>query len=90
MVVGNGICEEQSNHEPADGNGQRSWADVVSMDTRGRSRIAVHDVPENENAEALSDYGIEKHMLPTEMGGSFEFNPSEWIANRRAAEMEEL
>jgi len=64
-----------------------AWA---CMDTRGRSRVAIHDVPENEIVEALSNYGIEKHVLPTEMGGSFEFNPSEWIANRRATEMEEL
>jgi len=63
---------------------------LALMDSRDRFRIIMHDVPEHEVVEALSNYGIEKRMLPMEMGGSFEYNPSEWIANQRAAEMEEL
>jgi len=55
-----------------------------------RSRLQIHNVSENEITNALSEYGIEKEMLPTEMGGTVELNPSEWIAQRRALEMEEL
>jgi hypothetical protein len=55
-----------------------------------RSRVQVHDVSENDIVDALSEYGISREMLPTEMGGTVELNPTEWIAQRRAAEMEEL
>lgn len=55
-----------------------------------RAREIVHNVPESEITNALSEYGIEKEMLPTEMGGTVELNVSEWIAQRRALEMEEL
>lgn len=59
-------------------------------DRRGRSRMVIHDVPENTLLEALSGYGIMKNMLPTEMGGTVQPNQAEWIASRRAAEMEEI
>jgi hypothetical protein len=49
-----------------------------------------HDVAETEILEVLSQYGLEKAMLPTLMGGTVELNLEEWIANRRAVEMEEL
>jgi hypothetical protein len=52
--------------------------------------VQVHDVSENEIVHALSEYGISREMLPTEMGGTVELNPTEWIAQRRAAEMEEI
>jgi len=55
-----------------------------------RSRTKMHDVPESEIINVLSNYGIPKEILPTEMGGTVELNPAEWIAHRRAAEMEEL
>jgi hypothetical protein len=31
-----------------------------------------------------------KDMLPTQMGGTIELSQSEWIANRRAVELEEI
>lgn len=62
---------------------------MALMDARGRSRIKFHGIPENAAAEVLSSYGIEKETLPTEMGGSVVLNQQEWIANRRALEMEE-
>jgi len=55
-----------------------------------RSRTNMHSVPESEIINVLSNYGILREMLPTEMGGTVELNPEEWIAQRRAAEMEEL
>lgn len=55
-----------------------------------RARTLIHTVPESELLSVLSEYGIQKDMLPTEMGGSLEFDQSEWIANRRAAELEEI
>ena len=59
------------------------------MDSRGRTRVMIHDAPENEIVEILAGYGIQKDMLPTTMGGSIELNLCEWIANRRAVELEE-
>jgi hypothetical protein len=64
-----------------------SWA---LLDRKTRSTVVLHDVPESEILEALSRYGIEKAMLPTLTGGTVELNLEEWIANRRAVEMEEL
>lgn len=55
-----------------------------------RSRLIFHDVPESEIVESVAAYGITKDVLPVEMGGTFRFNLSEWISNRRAVEMEEI
>jgi hypothetical protein len=63
---------------------------MALMDRPSRSRIQVHNVPQSEIANALSRYGIKRSMLPTEMGGTVHLNPFEWIANRRAVEMEEI
>lgn len=60
------------------------------IDTWIRSRTRVHNVPESEIVSTLHEYGIQKEMLPTVMGGSLELDPSGWIAHRRAVEMEEL
>ena len=60
------------------------------LDRTRRSRLVIHDVGETEILEALSQYSLEKAMLPTQMGGTVELNLEEWIANRRAVEMEEL
>jgi hypothetical protein len=53
-----------------------------------RSRMLLHDFPENELLGVLSEYGIPMNVLPTEMGGTLQFNQAEWIANRRATELE--
>jgi hypothetical protein len=60
------------------------------MDKRARSRSLYHDVPESEILDVLSGYGILKDMLPVEMGGTVQLDQSEWIANRRAVELEEI
>jgi len=61
------------------------------MSKEGRSRLQIHaGVPESEILDVLSRYGITKEMLPTEMGGTVRLNMSEWIAQRRAIEMEEI
>jgi hypothetical protein len=61
------------------------------MDKRGRSRMLMHDVAtESELLDVLSSYGIEKYMLPTEMGGTVLLNQAEWIASRRASELEDI
>ena len=60
------------------------------MDKHTRSRILQHDVPESQILDVLSHYGIMKYMLPTEMGGTVKFDLTEWIASRRAAELEEI
>lgn len=59
-------------------------------DKRSRSRTTFHEVPESEIVKELSKYGIHGSMLPVEMGGSVKFDQAEWIAQKRAAEMEEL
>jgi hypothetical protein len=60
------------------------------IDKHTRSRILIHDGPESQILDVLSDYGILKDMLPTEMGGTVRFDQAEWIANRRAAELGEI
>jgi len=55
-----------------------------------RARTLFHTVPENELFSVLSEYGLQQDMLPTDMGGSLEFDMLEWIENRRAAELEEI
>lgn len=60
------------------------------MDKHSRSRIMIHDVPESQILDALSSYGILKHMLPVEMGGTVLLNQAEWISNRRAVELSEI
>lgn len=59
-------------------------------DKESRSRTLFHDVPENDITQVLSSYGIQKDMLPTDMGGSLVLDQSDWIASRRAAELEEI
>jgi hypothetical protein len=59
-------------------------------DKRLRERKQEHNVHESQILSVLSPYGIMKDMLPTEMGGTIELNQSEWIANRRATELEEI
>lgn len=60
------------------------------MKKGARSRSIMHDVPESKIVEVLSEYGILQSMLPSEMGGSLEITQSEWLENRRAAELEEI
>lgn len=55
-----------------------------------RLRTVWHDAPEEDILLALSEYGIHQDMLPTAFGGTIQLNPPEWIAQRRAEEMEEL
>jgi hypothetical protein len=63
---------------------------MALTDKRARARTIVHDVPENTIINALSSYGILKHMLPTVMGGDLIFDQSQWILDRRITEMEEI
>jgi hypothetical protein len=57
------------------------------MDKHSRSRIIIHDVCESQILDALSSYGILKHMLPVEMGGTVLLDQAEWMSNRRAVEL---
>jgi hypothetical protein len=59
-------------------------------DKRLRDRKLEHNVAESQILNVLSSYGIMKDMLPTQMGGTIELSQSEWIANRRAVELEEI
>jgi hypothetical protein len=58
------------------------------MDKYAQSRILMHDVPESQVPDILSDYGIMKKMLPSELGGTVQLDQAAWIACRRAAELE--
>jgi CRAL/TRIO domain len=60
------------------------------MDKHARSRALMHNVPESEILDVLSSYGIQKDMLPTEMGGTVLLDQAQWIASRRAAELEDI
>ena len=74
------------------------WIDVklfkpilfALMDKHTRSRVLHHDVPESQLLDVLSDYGILREVLPTEMGGTLRFDQAEWIASRRAVELGEI
>jgi hypothetical protein len=55
-----------------------------------RARTLTHDVPESDILPVLSAYGIMPDMLPVAMGGTVVLDQAEWIATRRATEMEEL
>lgn len=59
-------------------------------DKRTRSRLLLHDVPVSEIVTVLSAFGILPEMLPSVMGGTVELNQLEWIADRRAAELQEI
>lgn len=59
-------------------------------DKESRLRTIIHTVPESELLPALAEYGILESVLPTDIGGSLNFDQSEWIVQRRAIEMEEL
>ena len=64
---------------------------ICALQTKeSRARNNFHDVPEDGIVSALAEFGITGDMLPTELGGSIEMNPSEWLARRRSVEMEEL
>jgi len=60
------------------------------LSKEARLRILVHDASESELLEILSHYGIEKYMLPTQMGGTVHLDLVEWVASRRAIEMEDV
>lgn len=55
-----------------------------------RARTLAHDVPDTEILQVLANYGISKAILPSEMGGSLTGHQLEWMANRWAAELEEI
>jgi len=59
-------------------------------DKESRARTLFHTVPESKLFSVLSEYGIHQAMLPTDMGGSVQYDHSEWIENRRATELEEI
>lgn len=55
-----------------------------------RIHTIQHDVPENEVIEILSNYGLYRNMLPTQMGGTVRLDLEEFVAKRFAIELEEL
>jgi hypothetical protein len=57
------------------------------LDSRSRARIVFHD-NKDELIERLSEYGIEKEMLPVELGGTIDLDANGWISQRRSVEME--
>lgn len=53
-----------------------------------RNRTLFHNVPDTEILDTLSTYGILPYMLPAEVGGTVQVDQSDWIAQRRALELE--
>lgn len=53
-----------------------------------RARTLAHSASESDIPQALWKYGI--HQLPTQMGGNVILDQEDWIADRRAAELEEI
>ena len=54
-----------------------------------RIRSTLHEVPDSKITEELATYGIPRHTLPSDIGGTMDFNIIRWIANRREIETEE-
>jgi hypothetical protein len=54
----------------------------------GRFRRLCHE--ESNLLDSLSECGILKEMLPTEMGGTVRLDQADWIATRRAVELKEI
>lgn len=63
-----------------------------AMSKADRARTIIHDVPDSELIESLSQYGIMAHMLPINMGGLVDLDAwmPRFIEQRRAIEMEEI
>lgn len=60
------------------------------MNKEARQRFLMHSARPHAILGVLSQYGILPEMLPTEMGGAIQLDQIEWIATRRAIEMEEI
>lgn len=60
------------------------------MNKETRQRFLVHSARPDGILGVLSEYGIPPEVLPAEMGGAIQLDQSEWIATRRAIEMEEI
>lgn len=58
---------------------------LAKMDATSRARMLLHTVPESELLSVLAFFGIQKEMLPTDLGGTLMLNQKEWIAKRRAS-----
>ena len=60
-----------------------------AMDTASRARMIFHtEESEGELLSALAEYGIEKEMLPKDIGGTLEVDQKEWIAKRESGRAE--
>lgn len=55
-----------------------------------RARTLDHHATDGNYVEILSEFGITKEMLPTEMGGSVRLDQQAWISERRSIELEEI
>jgi hypothetical protein len=47
---------------------------LASMDATSRARMLIHTVPESELLSVLAFFGIQKEMLPTDLGGTLMLN----------------
>lgn len=55
-----------------------------------RARTFQHDESEDEMIGVLNTYGINAEMIPRQIpGGKLEIDDKEWVANRRAEELEQ-
>lgn len=57
------------------------------LNKEGRARVIFHG-PEPEVPNSLASYGILRDHIPAHMGGTLAYDPTLWIMNRRAVELE--
>jgi hypothetical protein len=57
-------------------------------DKASRSRTLFHDDTNDDILNILSTFGIRPSVLPRAMGGNVHLNNREWIAERRAVELQ--
>lgn len=61
---------------------------LAQLDKNTRARCVIHNVKESQVVEALLEYGIQKEVIPREMGGDCDYSHSQYIADRRTKEAE--
>lgn len=60
------------------------------MTKEARARTLVHHDENSNYVEILSPFGINGDMLPVEMGGTIRLDQQQWVAERRAVELDEI
>lgn len=56
---------------------------LAVFDTESRSRMVLHDVPDDELVEDLRSFGFPRDAIPEEFGGEYAFDQSFWLSKQK-------